>query len=92
MWKSYFPEEAPISFSKWSFFGFPLALLIFLALWGILCLLYCSKGSARILSAYLDKAHLRIELDILGAYVFGTNKPLSYPISWQRKAAQHLCS
>ncbi|GAB4830761.1 hypothetical protein Ancab_004794 [Ancistrocladus abbreviatus] len=77
MWKSYFPEEAPISFSKWSFFGFPLALLIFLALWGTLCLLYCSKGSARILSAYLDKAHLRRELDILGSMSFAEKMVLS---------------
>ncbi|KAL9251761.1 Tonoplast dicarboxylate transporter-like protein [Drosera capensis] len=65
MWKSYFPEAPPISFNKWFFFGFPLAVVIFFALWGILCLVYCSKGSGRVLSAYLDQSHLRRELDLL---------------------------
>jgi len=66
MWKSYFPEANPISFNTWFFFGFPLALVIFFALWAILCLLYCSKGSGQVLSAYLDKAHLKSELELLG--------------------------
>lgn len=66
MWKSYFPEANPISFNTWFFFGFPLALLIFLGLWGILCLMYCSRDSGRALSAYLDKAHLKRELELLG--------------------------
>ncbi|KAK2972680.1 hypothetical protein RJ640_003521 [Escallonia rubra] len=70
MWKSYFPEAKPISFSTWFFFGFPLALLIFFALWGILCLLYCPKEAGRGLSAYLDKAHLKRELDLLGPMAF----------------------
>ena len=66
MWKSYFPEADPISFSTWFFFGFPLALLILFALWGILCCLYCKRGSGQVLSAYLDKAHLKRELQMLG--------------------------
>lgn len=70
MWKSYFPEESSISFNTWFFFGFPLALLLLIALWAILCLLYCSRGSGRALSAYLDKAHLRRELEILGPMAF----------------------
>ncbi|CAA0817980.1 Tonoplast dicarboxylate transporter [Striga hermonthica] len=70
MWKSYFPEARPISFNTWLFFGFPLALVIFVALWAILCLLYCRKGSGPALSAYLDKAHLRRELDLLGPMAF----------------------
>ena len=66
MWKSYFPEANPISFNTWFFFVFPLALVIFFALWAILCLLYCSKGSGQVLSVYLDKAHLKSELEMLG--------------------------
>ena len=66
MWKSYFPEADPISFSTWSFFALPLALLIFVALWAILCLLYCRKGTSLALSAYLDRAHLKSELLLLG--------------------------
>lgn len=66
LWKSYFPQEEPISFNRWFFFGFPLALLIFFALWGILCLLYCSRGLGQVLSAYLDKSHLKRELELLG--------------------------
>lgn len=66
MWESYFPQEEQISFSSWFFFGFPLALLIFFTLWGILCLLYCSKNSGKALSAYLDRNHLRRELELLG--------------------------
>ncbi|KAM7506342.1 hypothetical protein LguiB_005246 [Lonicera macranthoides] len=70
MWKSYFPAASPISFNTWFFFAFPLALLIFFALWGILCLLYCPRGSGQCLSAYLDKAHLKRELDLLGPMAF----------------------
>lgn len=66
MWKTYFPEADPISFSTWFCFGFPLALVIFLALWAILCLFYCSRASGPALSQYLDKAHLKRELDMLG--------------------------
>ncbi|KAL6562305.1 hypothetical protein OROGR_003312 [Orobanche gracilis] len=70
MWNSYFPEARPINFNTWLFFGFPLALLIFVALWAILCLLYCRQGSSEALSAHLDKAHLRRELDLLGPMAF----------------------
>ncbi|GAB2210973.1 hypothetical protein Droror1_Dr00016263 [Drosera rotundifolia] len=77
MWKSYFPEAPPISFNKWFFFGFPVAVVIFFALWGILCLMYCSKGSGRFLSAYLDQSHLRRELDMLGPVTFAEKMVLS---------------
>ncbi|KAJ8759747.1 hypothetical protein K2173_009848 [Erythroxylum novogranatense] len=70
MWKSYFPKADPISFSQWSLFAFPLALVIFFALWSILCLMYCSRGSGKALSAYLDKSHLKRELDMLGPMAF----------------------
>lgn len=66
MWKSSSQEADSIGFNTWFFFGFPLALLIFFALWAILCLLYLSRGSSQALSAYLDKAHLKRELDTLG--------------------------
>ncbi|KAH6787711.1 tonoplast dicarboxylate transporter [Perilla frutescens var. hirtella] len=70
MWKSYFPEADPISFSTWFFFAFPLALIIFVALWAILCFQYCRKGTSQALSAYLDRAHLKRELDLLGPMAF----------------------
>ncbi|XAR65745.1 hypothetical protein NMG60_11009955 [Bertholletia excelsa] len=70
MWKSYFPNEDPISYSTWFFFGFPLALLTFVALWALLCLMYLPKGSGRVLSAYLDRAHLKRELELLGPMAF----------------------
>ncbi|XP_070005022.1 tonoplast dicarboxylate transporter-like, partial [Nicotiana sylvestris] len=77
LWKSYFPQEKPISFSTWFFFGFPLALVIFFALWATLCLLYCRKGSSRSLSAYLDKSHLKRELDLLAEYYTRTTLAFS---------------
>ncbi|GAB2298961.1 hypothetical protein Dimus_033037 [Dionaea muscipula] len=77
MWKSYFPEAPAIGFNKWLFFGFPLAVVIFFSLWGILCLLYCSRGSGRVLSAYLDKTHLKRELDLLGPTSFAEKMVLS---------------
>ncbi|XP_020598901.1 tonoplast dicarboxylate transporter [Phalaenopsis equestris] len=77
MWESYFPEGKPISFSSWFLFGFPLALLIFFALWGILCLFYCSKGSAKVLSSYLHREHLRKELESLGPMAFAEKMVLA---------------
>ncbi|XP_070662033.1 tonoplast dicarboxylate transporter isoform X1 [Malus domestica] len=65
MWKSYFPQAAPITFSTWFCFAFPSALLMFLALWALLCCLYCSRSSGQALSVYLDKAHLKKELELL---------------------------
>ncbi|KAL2932291.1 Tonoplast dicarboxylate transporter [Bienertia sinuspersici] len=70
MWKSYFPKAGPISFNTWLFFGFPLALITFFCLWGILCCLYCKRGSSRPLANYLDKAHLKRELELLGPMSF----------------------
>ncbi|KAH9611867.1 hypothetical protein KSS87_019546 [Heliosperma pusillum] len=70
MWKSYFPEADPISFNTWFFFGFPLALVMFFSLWGILCVFYCKRGSGRVLANYLDKAHLKRELQLLGPMSF----------------------
>ncbi|KAB2600903.1 tonoplast dicarboxylate transporter-like [Pyrus ussuriensis x Pyrus communis] len=46
MWKTYFPQATPITFSTWFCFAFPSALLMFLALWGLLCCLYCSSPMA----------------------------------------------
>lgn len=66
IWQSYFPLEEPISFSSWFMFGFPLALMLFFALWILLCLLYCSKSTGKSLSSYLDRSHLKRELDLLG--------------------------
>lgn len=77
MWKSYFPQADPISFSTWLFFGFPLALLIFIALWAILCLFYCRRASGAALSDYLDKAHLKRELDLLGPMAFAEKMVLA---------------
>ena len=77
MWKSYFPEADPISFSQWFFFGFPLALCLFVVLWGILCVLYCPKGSGKLLSPYLHKSHLRTELEMLGPMSFAEKMVLS---------------
>ncbi|KAK4795473.1 hypothetical protein SAY86_013467 [Trapa natans] len=77
MWKRYFPEAGPISFSEWFFFGFPLAVIIFCALWCILCGLYCSRRLERDLSAFLDKAHLRRELELLGPMAFAEKMVLA---------------
>ncbi|KAF8108409.1 hypothetical protein N665_0109s0034 [Sinapis alba] len=77
MWKSYFPEADPISFSQWFFFGFPLALCLFVVLWGILCVLYCPKGTGKVLSPYLHKSHLRSELEMLGPMSFAEKMVLS---------------
>ncbi|XP_016648573.1 PREDICTED: tonoplast dicarboxylate transporter-like isoform X1 [Prunus mume] len=65
MWQSYFPEAAPVTFSTWFLFAFPSALLMFLALWALLCCLYCSRSSGQALSVYFDKAHLKEELEML---------------------------
>lgn len=70
MWSTYFPEQPPITFSSWMSFGLPLALVLFVALWATLCVLYCSKNTGRALSAYLDRSHLRRELSLLGRFSF----------------------
>ncbi|KVH88676.1 tonoplast dicarboxylate transporter [Cynara cardunculus var. scolymus] len=77
MWKSYFPAADPISFNTWFFFGFPMAFLLFFALWGILCFLYCPRGCGDTLSAYLDKTHLKRELDLLGPMAFAEKMVLA---------------
>ena len=66
IWKSSFREAKSIGFNAWFFFSFPWALLNFFGLSGSYSLLYLSRGSSQALSAYLDKAHLKRELDMLG--------------------------
>jgi sodium-dependent dicarboxylate transporter 2/3/5 len=68
MWSTYFPEQRPITFSSWMSFGLPTALVLFVALWVTLCLKYCTKNTGRVLSAYLDRNHLRRELSLMGRF------------------------
>ncbi|KAL5222586.1 hypothetical protein ABZP36_027299 [Zizania latifolia] len=77
MWSSYFPEQKLITFSSWMSFGLPMALLVFLALWVTLCLMYCSKNTGKALSAYLDRNHLRRELSLLGPMDFAEKMVLA---------------
>ncbi|KAL4386772.1 hypothetical protein GQ457_09G000990 [Hibiscus cannabinus] len=77
IWKSEFPEAKPVGFNTWFFFGFPLALLIFFALWAILCFLYLSKGSSMALAGSMDKSHLKTELDMLGPMAFAEKMVLA---------------
>ncbi|CAN6196400.1 unnamed protein product [Urochloa humidicola] len=77
MWSTYFPEQPPITFSSWMSFGLPMALVLFVALWTTLCLMYCSKDTGRALSAYLDRSHLRRELSLLGPMAFAEKMVLA---------------
>ncbi|KAG5011489.1 hypothetical protein AAZX31_09G010600 [Glycine max] len=77
MWKSLFPEAKPISFNTWFFYGFPVAVLILICFWCIICLLYVPKGSGRALSAYLDRSHLKRDLEALGPMAFAEKMVLS---------------
>uniref|UniRef100_A0A0E0M2P1 Citrate transporter-like domain-containing protein n=1 Tax=Oryza punctata TaxID=4537 RepID=A0A0E0M2P1_ORYPU len=77
MWSTYFPEQPPITFSSWMSFGLPMALVLFVALWATLCVLYCSKNTGRALSAYLDRSHLRRELSLLGPMAFAEKMVLA---------------
>ncbi|XP_066352132.1 tonoplast dicarboxylate transporter-like [Miscanthus floridulus] len=77
MWSTYFPEQEPITFSSWMCFGFPMALILFLALWITLCHMYCSNNTGKALSAHLDRSHLRRELSLLGPMVFAEKMVLA---------------
>ncbi|KAI3800261.1 hypothetical protein L1987_28348 [Smallanthus sonchifolius] len=43
----------------------------------ILCLVYCPRGCGETLSAYLDKAHIKRELDLLGLMAFAEKMVLA---------------
>uniref|UniRef100_A0A0C9S3N0 TSA: Wollemia nobilis Ref_Wollemi_Transcript_14923_2130 transcribed RNA sequence n=1 Tax=Wollemia nobilis TaxID=56998 RepID=A0A0C9S3N0_9CONI len=77
MWQTYFPSAPPITFMKWSLFAFPMAFMLFLVLWAILCLLYCSKTSTKSISSSVDRSHLKMELDRLGSMCFAEKMVLS---------------
>ncbi|KAK8481244.1 hypothetical protein V6N11_068409 [Hibiscus sabdariffa] len=77
MYKGSSPDAESIGYNTWFFFGFPLAVLIFFSLWAILCLLYLRRGSSQALAPYLDKAHLRRELDLLGPMSFAEKMVLT---------------
>ncbi|CAJ2658246.1 unnamed protein product [Trifolium pratense] len=70
MWKNLEPKAKPISFNTWFFFGFPVAVLLLLCFWCILCLLYVRKHLSRDLSNYLDREHLKRDLEALGPMAF----------------------
>ncbi|CAL5073678.1 unnamed protein product [Urochloa decumbens] len=77
MWSTYFPEQRPITFSSWMSFGLPMALLLSVALWATLCLMYCTKNTGRVLSDYLDRSHLRRELSLMGPMAFAEKMVLA---------------
>nr|BCX99718.1 tonoplast dicarboxylate transporter [Zostera marina] len=70
VWATYFPEENPISYSSWFLFGFPLSMILLLALWGILCFVFLSETSRDVLASNLDRTHLKRELESLGPMSF----------------------
>ncbi|CAN6471859.1 unnamed protein product [Victoria cruziana] len=76
MWESYFPDRKPIGYANWSAFALPLAILIFLSLWGLLCFFYCPSSSATKLAAYLDRESIKRELELLGPMSFEENMVL----------------
>nr|CAB3453760.1 unnamed protein product [Digitaria exilis] len=84
MWSTYFPEQRPITFSSWMSFGLPMALILFVALWATLCLMYCTKNTRRVLSAYLDRSHLRRELSLMGRFPEKAEYPES-PMAFAEK-------
>ncbi|KAI4296007.1 hypothetical protein L6164_035997 [Bauhinia variegata] len=77
MWKSLVPGAKPISFNTWLFFGFPVAALILVCFWCLVCLLYVRKGTGPALSSYLDKSYLKRELEELGPMTFAEKMVLS---------------
>ncbi|CAN6196399.1 unnamed protein product [Urochloa humidicola] len=77
VWSTYFLEQRPITFSSWMSFGLPMALLLSLALWVTLCLMYCTKNTGRVLSDYLDRSHLRRELSLMGPMAFAEKMVLA---------------
>ncbi|KAF3331090.1 tonoplast dicarboxylate transporter [Carex littledalei] len=83
MWQSYFPQEEPIGFSSWFMFGFPLAVMLFFLLWIVLCLLYCSRSMGSSLSAYLNRSHLKRELELLGPMDFAEKMILIIFGTWK---------
>ncbi|XP_027332121.1 tonoplast dicarboxylate transporter-like [Abrus precatorius] len=70
MWKSLVPGAKPISFNTWFFFGFPVAVLFLFCFWFIVCFLYVRRDSSRALSSYLNRAHLKRDLQALGPMSF----------------------
>jgi len=88
MWSSYFPEQRPITFSSWISFGLPMSLVLFVALWATLCLMYCSKNTGRALSAYLDRSHLRRELSLLGRFFLASSMASMFLSIWSTPNGQ----
>ncbi|KAL1334520.1 tonoplast dicarboxylate transporter [Arachis ipaensis] len=77
MWKSLVPGSKPISFNTWFFFGFPVAIVILIFFWCLITFLYVRKSSPQALSSYLDKAHLKRDLQALGPMSFAEKMVLS---------------
>lgn len=62
-----FPNAPDVTFSQWFFFAFPMALLVEIALWVVLCVMACPRG----MKADIDPATIRAHYDALG--------PMTYP-------------
>ncbi|CAN6182723.1 unnamed protein product, partial [Urochloa humidicola] len=58
-------------------FGLPMTLLLSVALWVTLCLMYCTKNTGRVLSDYLNRSHLRRELSLMGPMAFAEKMVLA---------------
>lgn len=66
IWETDFPKEKAIYFLQWMLFAFPLALILTLVLWVIVCIFFCPPSAVKPVSASLHSLHMEDELAKLG--------------------------
>ncbi|KAI5079734.1 hypothetical protein GOP47_0005213 [Adiantum capillus-veneris] len=66
IWETDFPKEKVICYMQWMLFAVPLAIILTLALWVLICIFFCPPSAVKPVSASLHSLHLENELDRLG--------------------------
>lgn len=70
LYESAFPEAAPITYMQWMLFGFPLAFVMLMFLWLLLCFWFCPRSSVTSIADSLHHSHVQEELASLGPMTF----------------------
>ncbi|KAH6558621.1 hypothetical protein KP509_1Z053900 [Ceratopteris richardii] len=70
LYESYFPEAEQITYLQWMMFGLPMACLLLVFLWLLLCVWFCPRSSVPSIARSLQDSHVLHDIASMGPISF----------------------